>query len=211
MAPMPIIVAITSANQMGGGTKPTSPASAAHPNKAPVEAAPNTRNRPRGSRWRSAINAHAPMPMPVAITTRCMRSIIRLTARVYAAYVMILASRGHVQRFIDPASLKEEIRTDPNGARSPVRTRHAGCESVLSRNVRGLSSGFIVIADDSTSIRRTSSPSDCLVSEEAQDSAAEKNLKNKRKGWFPRPPIAHRITPHGRWGPRLQRALSARH
>jgi hypothetical protein len=37
------------------------------------------------------------------------------------------------------------------------------------------------------------------------------NRRNKRSPWFPRPPIPHRISPHGRWGPRLQRALSARH
>src|SRR4030081_3012669 len=34
-------------------------------------------------------------------------------------------------------------------------------------------------------------------------------FRNWDKGWFPRRPIANRITPHGRWGTRLQRALSA--
>src|SRR5712692_2544420 len=36
-------------------------------------------------------------------------------------------------------------------------------------------------------------------------------LRNCENGWFPRRAIAHRISPHGRWGSRLQRALSTRY
>ena len=75
---------ITIANQAAGGTRPTSPARAAQPNSAPADVAPNTRKRPRGSRLRRAMSAHAPIPTPAKMTTRCMRSTNRLITRVYA-------------------------------------------------------------------------------------------------------------------------------
>src|SRR5205823_11405902 len=62
--------AITTANQAAGGSKPTSPAKAAHPNKAAAEAPPKTRKRPRGRRPRSATRAQAPMPTPATMTIR---------------------------------------------------------------------------------------------------------------------------------------------
>jgi hypothetical protein len=101
MAATPIMAPITIANQAAGGTSPTSPARAAHPNSAPAEAAPNTRNRARGSRWRRATSAHAPMPTPAAITTRCIRSTVRLTAGVYAAK---LTCRGRASTTVSLSS-----------------------------------------------------------------------------------------------------------
>ena len=88
MAAVASIALITIANHATGETTPTSPASAAHPKIAPLAAAPKTMNRPRGSLCRRAIKAQPPMPMPAAITTRCMTSIRRLTAGVYAARVI---------------------------------------------------------------------------------------------------------------------------
>ena len=50
-----------------------------------------------------------------------------------------------------------------------------------------------------------------VLSDDSAESGLEKIKRNIGGGWFPRRPIPHRISPHGRWGPRLQRALSARH
>lgn len=85
MAAVANIAPITIVNHTSGEPSPTSPDSAAHPKIAPADAAPKTMNRPRGSRRRRAIKAQPPMTIPAAITTRCKRSMRRLTAGVYAA------------------------------------------------------------------------------------------------------------------------------
>jgi hypothetical protein len=84
---------IKTANHAAGGRSPTSPARAAQPKTAAADAPPKTRYRPRGSRSLSAIKAHAATPTPAAITTRCMTSTARLTAGVYAAWLVWLLAR----------------------------------------------------------------------------------------------------------------------
>ena len=201
------MAAITSANQAAGGRIPTSPARAAHPKSAPAEAPANTRYRPRGNRCRSAIRAHAATPTPAAITTRCMTSTARLTAGVYAAQLACLLERGGHWRMRRIAFLRGRC-----GSPSLLSAPSTFIAMIKMNRIVQCQSHLQLRPNDAST---ASFPCGQLVQppafERNNPEAGRENLKNIEDRWFPRRPIAHRISPHGRWGPRLQRALSARH